>query len=641
MQLVAEHGHVVQFYDTEDFLCARVADFLGDGLAGGEPIVVIASEDRQQAFHARLKARGFGAQAAADGAIWLDAHETLAKFMVGTMPDGSRFREVIGGSLQRSSASGRHARVRAYGEMVDILWKAGNAKAAIRLEELWNELASSHSFQLMCAYVMGSFYKATDAQQVQQVCSTHAFVLPAENAPSVMPTPALGEQAVQALVAEIGHRQQVEEALRQSLRDLRASEERERAAAARMTQLQQATARLATALTVEEVAVALLAVGREVLAAAAAVVYLVDESGELRMAGCFGVSEGTLRFPVVSLDTPVPLARAARTGEPVWFETYAGLLEAYPGLAESQMPPSQMQAAAAIPLMHAGRVVGGLALSFERPRRFEQQDRQWLVSLAGQGALAVERARLYQAEKKAVHELTETVRLNELFSGILAHDLRNPLGAILTAAQLALMRLERQPENDTLKLAAPLGRMVTSGRRMARMVDQLLDLTRVRLGVGMQLDVRESDLQEVLDHVRSELAETHPDAALNLEALGDPRGQWDEDRLSQVFSNLMGNALIHGAEGGVSVRLDGTERESVRVSVHNRGVVPPELMPRLFQPLARLDRRGERSPGLGLGLFIARQIVRAHGGEMEVESTEAAGTTFTVTLPRITRGESW
>jgi signal transduction histidine kinase len=640
MQLTAEPGHVVQFYDTEEFLCARVADFLGDGLAGGEPIVVIASEARRQAFQSRLQARGLPADAFATGrAIWLDAHQTLAGLMVGAMPDGARFRDIIGGWITRSSGTGPTRRVRAYGEMVDILWRAGNVTAAIRLEEMWNDLAATHSFQLMCAYVMGNFYKAHDTELLNQVCSSHGRVLPAETTAAAVAAPA-SAPAVQALVAEIGQRQLVEEALRRSLRDLRASEERERATAARMSKLQAATARLATALSLEEVAASFLEVSHEVLGAVAAVLYLADGAGELRLVGARGLPATAARLPVLSLDTPLPLATAIRTGAPVWFESYAGLVEAYPGLTSSPTPAAQLQAAAALPLSHAGRSLGGFALSFEQARRFDEQERQWLNSLADQIALAVERVRLYQAEKKAVQELTETVRLSELLSGVLAHDLRNPLGAILTAAQVALMRVERQADGDVHKLAAPLARMLTSGRRMARMVDQLLDLSRMRLGVGMHLDVRAVDLHPVLAHVRDELADAHPGATLALEVTGDLQGRWDEDRLFQVFSNLAGNALVHGSgEGAVLIRAVGTDAEAVRVSVHNRGAVPAELMPRLFQPLARLEWRPDKSRGLGLGLFIVSQIVKAHGGTVEVESTEAAGTTFTVKLPRVIPGE--
>ncbi len=638
MHLAAEHDHVVQFYDTEEFLCDRVADFLGEGLVGGEPLLVIASDDRRQSFHRRLLARGFDPQPPVQSGqlTWLNAHQTLAQFMVGTMPDWTRFREVVGGSLQRTTGAGRHARVRAYGEMVDILWKAGNPKAALRLEEMWNELRTIHSFQLMCAYVMGSFYKSPEPGLVKHVCEAHGQVLPGENAPPPAEDPS-DRQAVQALVAEIRQRQLVEESLRHSLHELRASEERERAAARRLDRLQRATARLAGALSVGQVTEALLGLSEDVLGAVAAVVYLRDETtGQMRLAGGRGVPEVEQRMPVLSPEAPLPLATAIARAEPVWFDSPAALLAAYPNVAHARTPRSSLQAVAAVPLLQEGRVLGGFALSFDTPRPFDADERQWLTSFAAQAALAAERARLYQAEKRAVQELTETVRLNELFSGVLAHDLRNPLGAILTAAQLALMRIEK---NDTAKLAGPLNRMLISGRRMAGMVDQLLDLSRIRLGLGLAMEPRPVDLRALLAQVCDELVDGQRPVAPNLETVGDAVGSWDEDRLFQVFSNLVGNALQHGRpEGGVRIRIDGGDDTKVQVSVHNQGVVPPELMPRLFQPLARVEGRGEKPQGLGLGLFIACQIVKAHGGQIEVDSSEVAGTTFLVSLPR--RAES-
>src|SRR5262249_42390444 len=119
------------------------------------------------------------------------------------------------------------------------------------------------------------------------------------------------------------------------------------------------------------------------------------------------------------------------------------------------------------------------------------------------------------------------------------------------------------------------------------------------------------------------------------EDLGDTSGTWDADRLDQVLSNLIGNAVQHGAGNGVDVFVDGTDPEVVRVRVHNMGAIPGDLLPRLFEPLtggAELRRDGPR--GVGLGLFISKEIVAVHGGTLAVESSEAAGTTFTISLPR-------
>jgi two-component system sensor histidine kinase/response regulator len=229
----------------------------------------------------------------------------------------------------------------------------------------------------------------------------------------------------------------------------------------------------------------------------------------------------------------------------------------------------------------------------------------------------------------AIEELQRTVRFNEMFTGMLGHDLRNPLGAIINAAQLVLLR------EDSPRMVKPLGRILNAGTRMSRMIDQLLDFTRIRVGTGIPLRPARVDVRTILRQVVDEMDAASPEWVLRVRDEGDATGPWDADRLSQVFSNLLGNALQHGVlEKGCSVTMDGTSPEKLRVIVHNYGAIPPELLPRLFEPMTGSERRREGSRGLGLGLFITQQILHAHGGRIEVESTVEAGTTFTVVLPR-------
>jgi len=166
------------------------------------------------------------------------------------------------------------------------------------------------------------------------------------------------------------------------------------------------------------------------------------------------------------------------------------------------------------------------------------------------------------------------------------------------------------------------------------MIDQLLDLTRVRVGRGIPLEPKRFDLVPVLAQVIDEIDVTNPRWTLRLEHSGDTAGVWDMDRLSQVFSNLVANAVQHGdVEQGVLVRIDGSAPELLRVDVHNGGTIPETLLPILFEPLAGSERRRDRAHGLGLGLFISREIVHAHAGTIDVHSNDG-GTTFSVRLPR-------
>jgi len=233
-------------------------------------------------------------------------------------------------------------------------------------------------------------------------------------------------------------------------------------------------------------------------------------------------------------------------------------------------------------------------------------------------------------EVRAREELAQTVRYNEMFAGILAHDLRSPLGAISTAAQLVQMR---RPNDE--RIGPLVERILSSSARMARMIDQLLDFTRIRLGGGLRLERGRVDLVEVLRAVISETESASPGWRASVETMGDGWGRWDPDRLAQALSNLAGNAAQHGArEAPATVRLDGRDPERVTLTFENRGAIPRDLLPNLFDPFHAIQRVRSNANGLGLGLFIAREIVSAHGGEVDVASAEATGTRFTVVLPR-------
>ncbi|MEP6592817.1 MAG: sensor histidine kinase, partial [Acidobacteriota bacterium] len=212
--------------------------------------------------------------------------------------------------------------------------------------------------------------------------------------------------------------------------------------------------------------------------------------------------------------------------------------------------------------------------------------------------------------------------------GVLSHDLRIPLGAI-TAGVALLAVLEDNPQRRSQVVT----RIMSSAQRMDRMIGDLLDLTRARLGGSIPLDRRRVDLQQVCEEAMIEIRAGQPEAVLQLQASGDLVGEWDGDRLAQVVSNLVGNAIQHG--GGTPVTLTGhEERDLVTLAVHNGGPpIPSDVLPLVFEPLARGHGRGA-GRSIGLGLFIVRAIVSAHGGDIQVSSSAVAGTTFTVRLPK-------
>ncbi len=254
------------------------------------------------------------------------------------------------------------------------------------------------------------------------------------------------------------------------------------------------------------------------------------------------------------------------------------------------------------------------------------------------GADLADLMRFNEAIDQALAESVTRYTLNlerskEMFLAVLGHDLRTPLGAVLMSAQFML---------DVGELAEPhltlTTRIVRSARRMNAMVGDLLDFTRSRLGSGVPVVRAGMDLGTVARQAVDEVAAAHPGSVLQCEVSGDLRGAWDAARLSQVLTNLLGNAVQHGAVGtAIRVRVDG-ETDAVVLRVQNRGpAIPPAELPDLFSPLKRL-RAGDAAPNasgnLGLGLYIAERIMTAHGGTIGVTSSPGAGTQVTARLPR-------
>lgn len=216
--------------------------------------------------------------------------------------------------------------------------------------------------------------------------------------------------------------------------------------------------------------------------------------------------------------------------------------------------------------------------------------------------------------------------------GVLGHDLRSPLGAILMAGDLIL----RQDGLDE-KTRMYASQVCTSGRRCSEMVNDLLDLARCNLGTGIPVHPERAELNPICRSVIEELRTTFPDARIHLNETVTVKGQFDPYRIAQVFSNLVSNAIRHGDPSSPITVTITEDRAEARVSVQNRGEpIPPVAMPYLFKPEGRYSTYAAQetgsSAGLGLGLFIAAEIVASHGGRIEVESSVEEGTTFDVIL---------
>lgn len=468
-----DHSHAVQFYETEAYFYAAVGGFLGAGLEAGDRVAMIILPAHREELRCRLVDFG-GARAIESGQLLIaDAEETLAKFMIGDMPDADLFHHVVGRMFAGMLEGHPGARLRVYGEMVEPLRRNHNTRAAMRLEELVNEASQHHAFTLLCAYSMANFHNESDAGEFREVCRSHSHVLPTETFTQLEdPRAWLREisflqQRAHALETEIRQRRELEDALRDALQERSHAEE------------------------------------------------------ELR------------------------------------------------------------------------------------------------VSVT----------REHEARERA--EASDAVK--EVFMGMLGHDLRSPLNAILMTARL--MAICGEFGADSQKR---LARLVSSGVRMERMIEQILDMTRARLTDGTLVSSgAQHDLVPIVTKIVDELRGANPARRIELQAATACIAHVDPDRLEQVVSNLIGNAVTHGdPTRPVTVTVTARGQEA-SVRVHNHGQpIEPAFLPVLFDPFKRGGSARGRSQGLGLGLYIADRIVRAHGGRIEVASSPQAGTTFEVILPQ-------
>jgi CHASE3 domain sensor protein len=232
-------------------------------------------------------------------------------------------------------------------------------------------------------------------------------------------------------------------------------------------------------------------------------------------------------------------------------------------------------------------------------------------------------ARREQLEKA----LRDAASFQDQFIAIVGHDLRDPLQAIVVGAH----RLRSPGLPDAF--AKPVRSIEMAAARMQRMIEQLLDLTRARRAGGIPVHPEPADLVAIARDAVEELRNANPTADVRFDGVPSALGHWDPDRVGQVISNLVGNAIAHGT-GPVDVRVRSTGGAAL-LEVRNGGApIPPELMPHLFEAFRGSSERARgRMPGLGLGLYIAERIVAAHGGKIGASSSETQGTTFTIELP--------
>jgi len=340
------------------------------------------------------------------------------------------------------------------------------------------------------------------------------------------------------------------------------------------------------------------------------------------------VQRSAPRFPLVRFVTHMNFPNAEQKTWKEWvaYETRLNqVLAKYPDPVLCAYETRQYNGAVVLDVQraHSAVIIGGSLQSNPsfKPSEGSPGGRERAAATAG----PAKRREAIEARKEK-----RSLDLRERALAIVSHDLRNPLSAILMGA-FAL----RQEAGLSVEGVGIASRIVASAKRMDRIIGDLIELTNVR---EIELTQAPVDGHELCARIVEELRAGLLDRGIQLHFEGNGNGRWDADRLERVVSNLVANALQHGREG-TPVTIDSRgDEEQWTLSVHNLGEpIPPEVLPRLFEPFRR-GRRGKRSDSgrhhLGIGLFIAREVVVAHGGSIEVTSTLAEGTRFVVRLPK-------
>lgn len=289
----------------------------------------------------------------------------------------------------------------------------------------------------------------------------------------------------------------------------------------------------------------------------------------------------------------------------------------------------QFESYISVPIFRTdGRFFGTLCALDPNPAPLKSSTIQsTMESFARMLALQIEAEENLQKTEAALRQERETAELREQFIAVLGHDLRNPLFAISAGAEMLLRKLPDPANQQRAR------HILTSARRATKLVDDVLDFARGSLGRGIPVNIEPCpDLEDALRHVISEVQSVHPDRTIQ-SSIGDLHSvHCDRERVAQLLSNLVANAVAHGdPDGPIDISAQINEGQFV-LSVKNQGLIAEDALPHLFRPYSR-PASATPQTGLGLGLYIASQIAQSHGGKLDVVSIEKQGTTFTFSLP--------
>lgn len=580
--------HRAYFFREAEYPADAVAEFLAQAPAGAA--LAIAPETHLQAIETALRRRGVDPREVATLAAERLLESVLQQDTMGQL------RQLVQQTVQTATSSGVRAHI--YGEMVNELVGVGRKAEAIALEEIWNECLQTADVALGCGYDLAHF--EDDAEGWAAVCACHTDVrLEASSDRQQM--------LAQAFMDERTRRKDSERDRAQLL-------EAERHANARLARLQRITSALSEAVTPEDVAAVSDGAVRLALNAAHVTVIMAGDDGATR---CLGVVRSdALRLAAES---------ACESGVRSWLD--GAELRAYG-------TPASVKSLVTAPLTLHGRRVGAVGLAFSAKQSFDSAQRALIEDACSQIGLALERARLYEEAERQRKAAEDAARAKDQFIATLGHELRNPLSALQTAAELLTIY-----EADPDKLARIRTVLTRQTAHMAKLIEDILDVSRIVWG-KIALESRALDLAALVAGVLEDQREHIQRRNIAVVAdLGDApvwvRG--DPVRLVQVVDNILSNAVKFTPGGGkvnVTLRRDG--RDSMLTIEDTGAGIDPVLLPHIFEPFQQAGQDLARSAGgLGLGLTLVKGLLDLHGGRIDVASAGAGrGCRVVVRLPR-------
>jgi PAS domain S-box-containing protein len=576
----ADPQHRVQIYDDDAFLVESVVRFAGAALGAGDAVVLIATEHHLAAVEEGLEAQALSvATARAQGRyVALEAARTLAELLQDGRPDAERFEALIGAPI-RAAAARPGAQVHAFGEMVSLLWGQGRPEAAVRLEELWSELARTLPLSVLCAYPKAALEGgAADADAARAVRDLHSDVLSSES-PTALASPeerlhAVGRLHRVARATELDKSRRVNEQL----------------------------LRLAAIVESSDDAI----VGKTLDGIVTSWNPAAERIFGFSAAEMIGTPISRI-FPPERQSDALTILGKIRRGERVnHFETERVRKDGR--RIDVSLTVSPIRDA-------SGRIIGASKIARDvTERKRLEAEREQLLALA----------------QRACAEAEAASRSKDEFLATLSHELRNPLAAVRNAIGAA-----RLGEGDSERA---LGIAARQTEQLSRLIDDLLDVSRITHG-RVRLNRKRIALRDVLEGAVETTRHLVEERAQKLQVslpADSVRVDGDPLRLEQIVVNLIGNAVKHTERGGSLAVSGGLEGDEAVIRVRDDGEgIAPELLPRIFDLFVQGHPPGARaSGGLGIGLAIVRSLASLHGGRVEAHSEGLGkGAEFVVRLP--------